>query len=208
MTIAVILIQAIIIIAIILMSLSVHEFAHAWVANLFGDPTAKLEGRMTINPIKHWDKVGTTLLVVLIFLNSFGLALPVFGWGKPVPIDERNFANPKWHGFQAAIAGPMSNLIFAIVLATVARAINANSFWFEALSLAVGINTFLMFFNLIPIPPLDGSRILRLILPEDSYYALATNPLFSYGLIFVVIFFLLNPIADAASKLSTFLLFR
>lgn len=199
-------IQAVIIIGIILLSLSVHEFAHAWVANLFGDPTAKLEGRMTINPLKHWDRIGTTLLVVLIFLNSLGFGLPVFGWGKPVPVDERNFTNPRWHGFQTAIAGPMSNFLFAFVLASIARLVNTSSFWYDALALAVSINAFLMFFNLIPIPPLDGSRILRLVLPEETYYALATNIFFSYALILIVIFFLLNPVADAAARVTTLLL--
>ena len=205
-----ILLEALIVVAVILLSLSIHEFAHAWVANLFGDPTARNEGRMTINPLKHWDSVGTTLLVGLIFVSSFapGLGLPIFGWGKPVPIDERNFENPRWHGFQVAIAGPMSNLLLSLILAGIFRYTNPSDFWGSILVLAVSINTFLMFFNLMPIPPLDGSRILRLILPEEIYFAIVSNPIFSLVLIFVIIFFLLTPIANIAQSLSNYLLFR
>jgi Zn-dependent protease len=172
---------------------------------MFGDPTAKLEGRMTINPLAHWDRIGTTLLVVLIFISSFGLSLPVFGWGKPVPIDERNFDNPRWQGFQTAIAGPMSNLILAMILAAITR-FGIGSFWESVLYLAIGLNIFLMLFNLIPVPPLDGSRILRLILPEEIYFALVSNPAIYFTLIILVIFFLLTPMSVYAGQVTATLI--
>ncbi len=203
-------IEALVIIIVVLLSLSVHEFAHAWVANLFGDPTARIMGRMTINPLRHWDRLGTTLLVALIFLSTFGLGLPIIGWGKPVPIDERNFTNPKWHGFQAAIAGPMSNFVFAVILAAIIRyfSLPLTSFWGAAISFAIYINIFLMFFNLLPVPPLDGSRILRLVLPEDTYQAIVSNSAISFGIIIVVFFYLITPIANWSSQLALFLMNR
>lgn len=200
------LIEALVLIAVILVSLSVHEFAHAVVANLFGDDTAKHEGRMSLNPIKHWDPIGTSLLVGLIFLNAFGLRVPIFGWGKPVPVDEGNFENPRWHGLQTAIAGPLSNAILAVSIAYIGRVMGATGFAAELIQLAVYLNIFLMFFNLLPIPPLDGSRILRLFLPEETYYALATNPVVFYLLILGVLFFLVDPLQGASIRLTTFLL--
>lgn len=208
MNIAINLFEALILIGVILVSLSVHEFAHAWVANLFGDPTARIQGRMSLNPARHWDSVGTTLLVGLIFLSSLGLPVPIFGWGKPVPVDERNFESPKWHGFQTAIAGPMSNLLLATLLAGVVRIFDPVGVFEQVLVLAIYLNTFLMFFNLLPIPPLDGSRILRLFLPDNIYFALAGNPLMFYLLFFVVIYFLIQPLGFYSRELTNYLLIR
>ncbi len=200
------LLEAIILIAVILVSLSFHEFAHAVVAHMFGDSTAKNEGRMSLNPIKHWDPVGTSLLVGLIFLNSFGLRVPIFGWGKPVPVDEGNFDNPRWHGLQTAIAGPLSNAILATAIALLGRAFGATGLAAEIIQLAVYLNIFLMLVNLLPIPPLDGSRILRLFLPEETYFALATNPVVFYMLLLGVFFFLIDPLQGASVRISAFLL--
>lgn len=199
------LIFGLIIITIVVGSLTVHEFAHAFVANLFGDPTAKLEGRLTLNPFRHWDPVGTTLLVVLLFLRIFGVAVPVFGWGKPVPVDERNFENPKMYGLQTAMAGPMSNFIVAAALGAVIRFTPIDGLLAEILQIAVYLNVFLMFFNLLPIPPLDGSRILRLFLPEHVYYALASNPLLFFGVFFFVLYFLLDFLVIYSQQLTRLL---
>lgn len=173
---------------------------------MFGDSTAKDAGRMSLNPIKHWDPVGTSLLVGLIILNVFGLGVPILGWGKPVPVDEDNFENPRWHGLQTAIAGPLSNAVLAVIIALVGRAIAPIGFVADLIGLAVTINVFLMFFNLLPIPPLDGSRILRLFLPEETYFALATNPVVFYVLLFGVLFFLVEPLHGASIRLTSFLL--
>lgn len=197
---------AIAVILILLISLSFHEFAHALVANLFGDPTAKLEGRLSINPIKHWDPIGTSLLVVLVALNSFGVPFPIFGWGKPVPVDERNFDNPRFYGLQTALAGPMSNLILALLLALAAKLFHLSGVALQVVDLAVYINIFLMLFNLLPVPPLDGSRLLRIFLPEDIYLAIATNPVFFFIFIFVTIFFLLDYVMIFSTQITSFLL--
>ncbi len=199
------LIQAVILILIVLISLSIHEFAHAAIASLFGDHTARREGRMSINPIKHWDPVGTTLLVGLIFLYSFGLRVPILGWGKPVPVDEGNFENPRWHGLQTALAGPLSNAVLAVIIALLGRSFGATGLAYDIILLAVNINIFLMFFNLLPIPPLDGSRILRLFLPEETYFALATNPVIFYMLIFGALFFLSDPLQVATHRITALL---
>jgi Zn-dependent protease len=207
-TVGIELLGSLIVIVIVLVSLSVHEFAHAFVANLFGDPTARLEGRMTLNPLAHWDRIGTTLLVALLILNAFGLPVPVFGWGKPVPIDERNFDNPRWFGLQTALAGPLSNFILAAVLGLLVRSVGLPIWLADALTLAVYLNIFLMLFNLIPVPPLDGSRILRLFISDEIYYALASNPLVFYAVFFLIIFFLLTPLASFSQTLANFLLGR
>src|SRR3989344_5311410 len=195
-------------IIIILFSLSIHEFAHAWVANLFGDPTAKNEGRMTLNPFKHWDTVGTTLLVGLLILRAlqvFG-SPPVFGWGKPVPVNEGNFENPRLHGIQTALAGPMSNFLLAMILALIVRSITLPELVSTAFALAIYVNIFLMFFNLLPIPPLDGSRVLRLFMSEQSYYNLASNPVFLFGGIFIVLYLLADLLVQATSYLTRLLI--
>ncbi len=199
------LLTGLIYVIIILISLSFHEFAHAFVANIFGDPTAKLDGRLSLNPVNHWDPIGTTMLVVLTFLNSFGLNLPIFGWGKPVPIDERNFDNPKMHGLQAALAGPMSNLILAAVIAAIMKYTSLPNIADQFLVMAVYLNIFLMFFNILPIPPLDGSRLLRLILPDGVYYSLTTNFVAYFIMIFVTIFFLLDYVMVLSVRLTTIL---
>lgn len=194
------------IIIIVLVSLSVHEFAHAFVANIFGDPTAKLEGRLSLNPIRHWDPVGTTLLVGLLLLRVFGFNLPVFGWGKPVPVNERNFENPVLYGLQTALAGPMSNFILAIAAASLLRFVQLPMIVDSFLTLAVYLNIFLMLFNLLPIPPLDGSRILRLFLPEQVYFSLANNPLLFFGIFFFVLYFLLDYLVLYSSQLTSLLI--
>lgn len=196
--------QAIIVIIILIVSLSIHEFAHAFVANLFGDPTAKLEGRLTLNPIKHWDPVGTTMLTILLFTTLVVTRVPVFGWGKPVPVDERNFENPKLHGIQTALAGPMSNLIVAGLLALLLRTVDLNEIVSEFVRIAIYLNLFLMFFNMLPIPPLDGSRLLRLFLPENVYFNIATNPLIFIPLFVITIFFLLNYVVIFSTNLTNF----
>lgn len=158
-----------------LFSLSFHEAAHGWVANRFGDTTAKDEGRITLNPVPHTDPIGTLVLPTAgYFLGGL-----IIGWGKPVPIDYRRLKDWKRDGLFIAAAGPLSNFILALLLAAVIHGVaNFNPEWFnpsthyqaslimDALQNIFLLNLALTFFNLVPIHPLDGGKILYGILPQ------------------------------------------
>ena len=164
----------ILMVPVMLFSLSLHETMHGFVALKLGDPTARNLGRLTLNPLKHIDLIG--LISLLLFW---------IGWAKPVPINSRNFKNPKWGFALVALAGPLSNLllgaVFAILLGVVLaidNKTNASGFagtligTVEALFLyAAIVNFVLAFFNMIPLPPYDGSRILFAFLPQKAYFA-------------------------------------
>jgi Zn-dependent protease len=147
----------------IIMALTVHEFAHALVGTWRGDDTAAHMGRLTINPLAHLDIVGTLMLL------SVG-----FGWAKPVPFDPRNLANPAWDGFVIALAGPMANLILATAGAVAYRGLADLPFAQGSLLpiflvLLIFTNLLLLFFNLIPIPPLDGSKVIDAVTYRTPY---------------------------------------
>lgn len=149
---------------VIIFSLTVHEFFHAWTANRFGDSTAKDMGRLTLNPLAHLDLFGTLML----FMSHFR-----FGWAKPVPVNPYNLKNPRRDDFWISAAGPLSNLGLALIAGTIFRVFNgagiigANEAVDLLLYFAILINSSLAVFNLLPIFPLDGSHILRSILPEE-----------------------------------------
>jgi Zn-dependent protease len=152
-----------------LFSLSFHEASHAWVANRLGDPTAKMMGRLTLNPLAHIDWIGTVLFPLLMFLLP-GLLL--FGWAKPVPVDSRNLRGGRLGGLKVSAAGPVSNVLLACVFAGVIHLIFRTHVRFPMLGLlaqlletGVILNLMLACFNLIPIPPLDGSGVMQGILP-------------------------------------------
>jgi len=152
-------------------SVSFHEFCHGWMANLLGDPTARLAGRLTMNPLAHVDPVGTLLLPGVMFL----LTGSVFGWAKPVPVDSRNLRDERWDGLKVALVGPFSNVLLGLLSAVAlgllaAFRLNDNAFGL-LLQAMIAVNCILAVFNLLPIPPLDGSWILDTVLPRDAYNA-------------------------------------
>ena len=142
-------------------ALTFHEFAHAWSANKLNDPTAKNEGRLTLNPLVHLDPVGTIMLFIV-----------QFGWARPVPVDPRNLQNPKRDMMWIALAGPASNIILAFSFGWLFYNLTPTSEWMvtfkRMLSFGIQINLILCFFNLLPLPPLDGSRIVTGLLPQEQ----------------------------------------
>lgn len=172
----------------LVLAVTVHEVAHCWMARVFGDKTAEVQGRYTLNPIKHIDLLGT-IVVPSILLYATGF---IFGWAKPVPIDARNFKKPKKAMMFVALAGPGSNLIMAIgwaLLGRVAVEISQIEFIADPLNLwsRVGIhfNLILALINLLPIPPLDGSRVISGLMSD--YWAWRYNQLERFGLIIMVV---------------------
>jgi len=153
----------------VLFAITLHEVAHGWVAKKFGDTTAQSLGRLSFNPIKHIDPIGTILVpIVLIIVTGFG-----FGWAKPVPVNFNSLHNPKLDMVWVAAAGPFSNLVMALVWAAIMKlgfVLYGQSEWISAPMILMGkagiiVNLILFLLNLIPIPPLDGGRILSGLVP-------------------------------------------
>ncbi len=172
----------------LIFAITVHEAAHGWVANKLGDGTAKAQGRLTFNPIPHIDPIGTIVLPILMILTT-GF---IFGWAKPVPVDLRNLRDPRRDWAIISVAGPLSNLAMALLWGLVWKLTHVmpESLVYVALPLAlmakVGItfNVILMVLNLLPLPPLDGSRVLGWLLPPRA--AMQLDKIEPYG-IFILI---------------------
>ncbi len=152
--------------AILFLSIMIHEISHGSMALALGDTTAKDEGRLSFNPIKHFDLWGTFLLPILLFISTQGRF--VFGWAKPVPFNPFNLKNPKKDTGLIGLAGPLSNLAVAFFFGALIRFSLFNETITSAFYLIVYLNLMLAIFNLIPIPPLDGSKILYAILPRGA----------------------------------------
>jgi Zn-dependent protease len=151
-------------IAILMMSVIIHELSHGYVASFLGDPTARLAGRLTLNPIAHFDPVGSVIVPLFLSILPGGF---IFGWARPVPFNPYNLKGGRWGPALVAIAGPMSNLFLAFVFGVFIRLSveNLSPVALMVLSQIVLINLVLAIFNSLPIPPLDGSKILFALLP-------------------------------------------
>jgi len=152
--------------ALLLPAIVIHEVSHGWVAYLLGDPTAKDRGRLSANPLRHIDPWGTLLLPALLLAFSGGRA--AFGYAKPVPINPHNFKDYRRGMFLTGIAGPTSNLLLALLAGLVVRTFGLTSWVMLGIYYFTLVNLTLLFFNLIPIPPLDGSRVLPLFLSDRA----------------------------------------
>ena len=196
-----ILIQILLSLPIVLLSLSMHEMAHGYVANRLGDPTAKSLGRITLNPIKHLDPIG------FICMLLFG-----FGWANPVPINTRYFKNPRRDMAISASAGPISNLILALIFtillkgyvmlisAVTVQNMLLASIVYTFLYLGIRLNITLAVFNLFPVPPLDGSRILYVFLPPKYYFGVMKYERYiSLGIMLLLLLGVLDPVISFVS---------
>ena len=153
---------------VLILSLSFHEAAHAWSADRLGDPTARMLGRLTMNPMAHVDLVGTVLFPMVAYLSG----LPLIGWAKPVPVNPANLRAPRRDFAVVAAAGPASNLVLAtagfLALSLLATGEVTGAWHLSFLRYFVYMNVFLAFFNLLPVPPLDGGNILAGLVPEQT----------------------------------------
>jgi Zn-dependent protease len=172
----------------VLLAITLHEVAHGWAALAFGDRTAQLLGRLSLNPLKHVDPVGTVAVPLSLLLMSWlmGSQPFLFGWAKPVPVSMQNLSHPKRDMAWVAIAGPASNFVQAIgwaLLLTVS--IGSATEWLHSMAIAgININLILIALNLLPIPPLDGSRVLTAFLPNQLGWQY--NRLEPYGLLILI----------------------
>jgi Zn-dependent protease len=169
--------------------ITVHEFAHAITAYRLGDQTPKRQGRISLNPLDHLDPLGTLMLVLMVVTGARGI-----GWGKAVQVNPANFRHPRRDMMLVAAAGPFSNLVFAILLAVIARlfAPGMTPSLADFMVYMVYMNIGLMFFNLIPVAPLDGSKILAGLLPADAAYRYEVA-MFRFGPILLLVLVFLMP---------------
>lgn len=177
-------------IAILVFSIVIHEVSHGAVAYWLGDPTAKYAGRLTLNPIPHIDPVGSILLPLLMSFSGIG----IIGWAKPVPYNPYNLRDQRYGPGMVAAAGPASNLAVAVFFGIFLRILPSMGFnnpvFFNFVILIIFINVLLAVFNLVPIPPLDGSKILFALLPDSAYRFKAMLEQYGFYLLIFFIFFL------------------
>ena len=191
------LIQTVLIYALpVLFSITVHEAAHGYAARYFGDHTAAMMGRLTLNPVKHIDPIGTILMPLLLYFSTSGAFL--FGYAKPVPVNARNMRHPKRDMIWVALAGPVSNFIQAILWAIALVVLLLSSiderFFVDMARAGILVNLVMWAFNLFPIPPLDGGRVLTGILPPKAAYTVSR--LEPYGFFIVLALVLLGLIGS------------
>ncbi|MDQ5922903.1 MAG: hypothetical protein QG644_611 [Patescibacteria group bacterium] len=194
-------------IAILIMSVVIHEVSHGFMAERFGDKTARMAGRLTLNPLNHLDLFGSILLPALLYITS-GF---VFGWAKPVPYNPDNLSNKRWGTMWVALAGVLANLLVALFFGLIIRFAPMlgvelpGSFYFITSSIVL-VNLALMIFNLVPIPPLDGSKVLFSLLPGSFYRVASFIEQYSLPLLLVFILFfsdILYPVLSLLFRLLT-----
>ena len=204
----------IIILSVLILSIVLHEVAHGYAANWLGDPTARLAGRLSANPLLHIDPVGSILIPGFLFLTHSPF---LFGWAKPVPYNPYNLRNQKWGESIVAVAGPLSNILLAVIFAGIIRSGSMLGLSPEFMSMAgyiVSINVLLALFNIIPLPPLDGSKVIIPFLPftlQQKYrsFAISIERMGFLSLFFMIsifMFVLSNPFFALVNYVQTLLI--
>lgn len=188
-------------IGIVILSIIFHEVAHGYVANWLGDPTARLQGRLTLNPLPHIDPIGSVLIPGILALSGTPFLI---GWAKPVPYNPYNLSNQRWGEALVAFAGPATNIIIAIIFGMLFRfGVLAGPMWTYIGTLVIVANLVLAIINLIPIPPLDGSKIVKAILPAQAALAYsrlegltyALGPFGLIGILLLLVFVFSGPVS-------------
>lgn len=181
-------------VVILILSIVIHEVSHGLAADYLGDPTARYAGRLTLNPLKHIDPIGSIILPLILVLMRSPILI---GWAKPVPINPFNFQNRKYDEAKVGMAGPAANIVLAVVFGLILRFLPSNGTnFFQNLGLVlayiVWINLLLAIFNLIPIPPLDGSHVLFAFLPDDAIAVKIFLQKYGIFILLLVIFLFFN----------------
>jgi len=182
-----------------IVAITIHEAAHAWMADRLGDPTARLMGRLSLNPLVHYDPIGTTMLLLLSVMRALGAPIVPFGWAKPVEFDPYNLKNPRRDSALISFAGPASNLILALFFSLIGR---INPVLSLIATPMIILNVSLAIFNLVPVHPLDGGKILVGLLPRKYAYDVE-NFLSRYGTLLLI--FLIFPSFGGSSLVSIFI---
>ncbi len=189
---------------VIIPSAILHEYMHGWVADQLGDPTARYAGRLTLDPRSHIDPMGTFIMPIALFLLSGGSFM--FAYAKPVPYNPFNLRAGRWGPLYVAVAGPLSNFLLAFVFGLIIQFVPVSASLASVLSIIVYANVLLGVFNLVPIPPLDGSKVLFALLPDSAYRIKAGLERYGFViLIFFVFFFfrIISPIINYLFYLFT-----
>ncbi len=191
--------QLVIYMVVLLLAISAHEAAHAWMSDRFGDDTARLLGRVTLNPVAHTDPIGTLLIPIVGFVlgSAGGPNIPLIGWGKPTPVNPLRWRNKDLANVMVSVAGILANLFIAICAFIIIKVLLMTGWWFtegslqEPVRLFLGMlltmNVSLAVFNLLPFPPLDGSKILETFLPESAQPVLALMEQYGYLILMALI---------------------
>lgn len=185
---------------VLLLAISAHEAAHAWMSSRFGDDTARLLGRVTLNPVAHTDPIGTLLIPIVGFVlgSAGGPNIPLIGWGKPTPVNPLRWRNKDLANVMVSLAGILANLFIAICAFIIIKVLLLTGWWFTTgsfqepvrlfLSMLLMMNVSLAVFNLLPFPPLDGSKILETFLPASAQPALALMEQYGYIILMILIY--------------------